>query len=504
MELGRANTELIVGVDITTDYIRAVEIEKTGERYGIRNAGMVSTPEGAVEDGRIIDTKAVAGRLRQLFRERQFSTSRAVTAIRGNGVVSRIITLPSMPHERLRVIVEKEVNRYVLFNNLDKVVSYYPLEEYDEFERRKIAILLAVAQKSVAQPVYQTFKDAKLSLQLIDFSTFSILRELINSKPEAKDNNCLSLIIDHHGALMNIFNNGILHFSRQICPEDSTVDSEAFTERLISELLLAVQYYQTDFMRGGQIEKIIVTSSLLSGQDIFDSIRQNIEDIPVELHDPIAAYGIGSSSIPPEVADTINCEYATAIGLALHGQEIELPPYHIDFMPVEVAESRIFNEHIRLFMIALAVIILVYAGLVTKVRLDIKDLARQEKLLEISQQTNNNKLKNLQNRKSQVLERNPIATNRAITDNWLPLFELVKKDTPQKVQLNSMSIDPETSKVEFIGIADSNPSIFYFVSALKNSGQFSNVELGPRNVTDVFGAQMVSFVIYSDFRGQKD
>ncbi|HOY62404.1 MAG TPA: pilus assembly protein PilM, partial [bacterium] len=168
----------VVGVDIAPDYIRATQLERVGGEYYLRNIGMVETPPDSFEGGMIVRPTAVAEALRELFRERRFETKKVVTAVRGKGVVSRIITLPSMPQERLRRLIENEVNRYIVFSEDDKVVYYHPIEEFDEHDRRKVNIMLVVARKSLCMSFCETFKRANLELTGIDFGMFGIMREL--------------------------------------------------------------------------------------------------------------------------------------------------------------------------------------------------------------------------------------------------------------------------------------------------------------------------------------
>jgi len=46
----------------------------------------------------------------------------------------------------------------VIFSEEDKVVYYHPIEEFDEHDRRKVSILLVVAQKSLCRSYYDTFR----------------------------------------------------------------------------------------------------------------------------------------------------------------------------------------------------------------------------------------------------------------------------------------------------------------------------------------------------------
>jgi len=95
---------------------------------------------------------------------------------------------------------------------------------------------------------------------------------------------------------------------------------------------------------------------------------------------------------------------------------------------------------------------------------------------------------------------NPLSTETPVAANLSPLFEEVKTVIPKTAQLTAMRV-VAPNVVEFEGIAEDNPSIFYFKSSLASSEMFEEVELGPRSMTRAHGRGMVGFVIRCRHRG---
>ncbi len=499
-------TESVVGVDVAPDYIRATEIERVGEDYYLRNIGLKATPEGAVVDGLIVDTAAVAKALRSLFRERRFESNRVVAAVRGKGVVSRIITLPSMPQDRLSKLIENEVNRYVIFSEQDKVVFYYPLEEFDEYDRRKVNVLLVVAQKNICNSFNEAFKQAKLELVALDFSIFSILRELRNSTQHLSQGNTMTVIFDHHGASLNIFHRDIMRYTRTIKfdPERFTSASNGFLDRIIAETLLSMQYYQSESIGHEPISRVVLSLGGTGSTEAYNAIQESIDDIPVEAHAPFSNIKVNMDDFPPDIMEQVDTSFITSIGLSLRGQELYFLPFQVDLMPAEIAEGKNLRQHIKWLAVILGIILLGFM-IPGEFILPAQERAavNEQTTLKMDLQGNEAKLTKLKKQQETAMRLNPLAINVPLTDNWSPMLESIKQVIPKNVQLTSLSMEPPNS-IEFMGIADSNPSIFYFVSSLRNSPNFADVELGPRNAVPVYDKPMVNFVIHCKYTGSME
>lgn len=496
--------EPIVGVDLAPDLIRATQIERVGTEYYLRNIGTAPTPEGCIEEGRIVRPSAMARAIKQLFRERQFDTSKVYTAVRGKGVISRIITLPSMPQERLRRLIEAEVNRYVLFSEDDKVVYYHPIEEFDEHDRRKISVMLVVAQKSLCRSYYETFKEAGLELAGIDLSTFSILRELRNSMPDSLRGNTMSLVFDYQGVAMSIFNGDTLKFSRNIGlggmsgPEMTN----GFLDKLIGEVLLALHYYQSEYTRGEMVQRLVLSLGASGGMEVFNAVKSSVEDIPVEEHSPFGNIKLNVDEFPASVMEQVDSNFLTSVGLALRGQELEVLPFQVDLLPQEIAESKLIFEHMKLsvrwLMVMLIALSLAYLGIFNAQRF----VDREKVKLDYRKEDVKHKIDDYMARKQETMRLNPLPMDVPATQNMSPVFEEIKRIIPRTVQLTGLRIIPPET-MEFKGIAEANPSIFYFVSSLKNSKYFSDIELGPHSDIEAFGRRMVGFTIRCKYKAAK-
>ncbi len=493
--------EPVIGVDLACDYIRAVQVERIGGEYFLRNIGIKAMPPDSIEEGRIIRPSAVAGALKELFRERQFNTKRVYTAVRGKNVISRIITLPSLPHERLKKLIESEVNRYVIFSDHDKVVYYHPLEEFDEHDRRKVSVLLVVAQKSLCRSYYDTFSEAGLQLEAIDLSSLCILRELRNSQPVFAHGSTVALVFDFSSVSMSIFNGDVMRFSRSINIGnfESVETLNGQLDKLIGEVLLSIHFYQTEYTRGDMIQKLLLSSGATEGSEIHKALQDATGELPVEVHYPFANIKLNVEDFPASVMEQVDSRFLAPVGLALRGQELEVLQFHVDLMPPEIEENKAVFKYIWVLIRYMLVVCVLVAS--AWFYLDWNEKQFKSSAAELMDKTKiiQNKHKSILLKKQALdMKHDPLPADAQITANFTPVFEEIKRIIPKTVQLTSMRIG-EGGSIEFEGIAESNPSIFYFVKSLNNSKFFNEVELGPHEPVNVMGQKMVGFVIKCHF-----
>jgi len=491
----------VVGVDIAPDYIRATQLERVGGEYYLRNIGMVETPHESFEGGMIVRPTAVAEALRELFRERRFETKKVVTAVRGKGVVSRIITLPSMPQERLRRLIENEVNRYIVFSEDDKVVYYHPIEEFDEHDRRKVNIMLVVARKSLCMSYCETFKRANLELTGIDFGMFGIMRELRNSMPYSLTGNTMSVISDSQSVSMNIFSGDTLKFTRTTnVGKEDLAGGNGQVDRVVGEMLLALNYYQTEHPQGDMIQKLVVSAGA-TGDKLVAAVRESVDEIPVETHSPFANIRLNVEDFPASVMERVDSDFAASVGLALHGQELDILPFQVDLLPSEVHHGKLIASQLKTFVRwALVALIVIFGPYVYLKESQQKSLNNRIASLTAEQDELTGLMSRQAASREQQRKLNPLSAETPAAANLSPLFEEVKRVIPKTAQLTAMRV-VAPNVVEFEGIAEDNPSIFYFKSSLASSEMFEEVELGPRSMIRAHGRGMVGFVIRCRHRG---
>ncbi|MBE3131986.1 MAG: pilus assembly protein PilM, partial [Acidobacteria bacterium] len=109
--LGRAKA--VVGLDIGSSAVKAVELRKTGRTFKVTAFGSAPVPPDSIVDGAIIDAAAVAEVIRHLFDTQRIRTKEVVASLSGNAVIVKKISLPVMTDAELAESIYWEAEQYI-------------------------------------------------------------------------------------------------------------------------------------------------------------------------------------------------------------------------------------------------------------------------------------------------------------------------------------------------------------------------------------------------------
>ncbi|MBA2305054.1 MAG: pilus assembly protein PilM, partial [Acidobacteria bacterium] len=106
----------LVGLDIGSSAVKAVELKPVGRGYRVAAYGSESLPPDSIVDGAIIDGAAVADAIRRLFEGRAIRTRDVAASLSGNAVIVKKITLPAMTEAELAESIYWEAEQYIPFD----------------------------------------------------------------------------------------------------------------------------------------------------------------------------------------------------------------------------------------------------------------------------------------------------------------------------------------------------------------------------------------------------
>ena len=118
----------LVGLDIGSSAVKAIELKPAGKGYRVSAIGVESVPPDSIVDGAIIDGGAVADAVRRLFANKKFKAKDVVASLSGNSVIVKKITLPSMTEAELSESIYWEAEQYIPFDIQDVNLDYEILD----------------------------------------------------------------------------------------------------------------------------------------------------------------------------------------------------------------------------------------------------------------------------------------------------------------------------------------------------------------------------------------
>src|ERR1700686_4241126 len=116
---GNGKQKPVVGLDIGSSSIKAVELKNTKAGYELVSFGLEPLAQDTVVDGAIMDAPLVAGAIGTIFDRQQIRTRSVATAVSGHSVIVKRVTLPLMSEEELYDRIQSEASQHIPFDIAD-------------------------------------------------------------------------------------------------------------------------------------------------------------------------------------------------------------------------------------------------------------------------------------------------------------------------------------------------------------------------------------------------
>jgi type IV pilus assembly protein PilM len=164
-----------IGLDIGSTAVRAAELTEGSPPMVVR-AAQVPLSAGAVENGEVRDTGAVAEALRELWSRGGFKSRKVYMGVGNQRVVVREIALPSMPEKELRQSLGFQVQEFIPMPVDEAVLDFHVIEETEIEGREMLRLLLVAAQKVMVDTLVASATSAKLEPLGLDLVPFALVR----------------------------------------------------------------------------------------------------------------------------------------------------------------------------------------------------------------------------------------------------------------------------------------------------------------------------------------
>ncbi len=175
-------TKRVVGLDIGSSAVRAVELSLGSSRPALLAFGQVSLPRGAVVDGEVAETKAVSDAIRRLWKQGRFRQTRVHVSIAGLRAITRELDMPAVRSDEMDNAVRFQSNELIPFPPEQTVLSSQILEDFTgpngEPMRR---VLVAAAHQELLTKVVSAILNAGLFPINIDLASSALIRAVVGA-----------------------------------------------------------------------------------------------------------------------------------------------------------------------------------------------------------------------------------------------------------------------------------------------------------------------------------
>ena len=340
----------LVGLDIGSSAVKAVELKLSGKAYKVTAFGAESVPPDSIVDGAIIDGAAVADAIRRLFETRKIHTKDVAASLSGNAVIVKKITLPVMTDAELAESIYWEAEQYIPFDIQDVNLDYQILDPGDAASgKATMDVLLVAAKKEKIADYTGVIAQAGRSAVVVDVDAFALQNAFeVNYGIEPGQ---VVVLLNAGASATNI---NILQGDQSVFTRDISIGGNAYTEALQKELNLPFE--QADQLKRGEavdgvtfedarpvlravsenvmleiqktfdffkatassdrVDRIVVSGGASRAEGFLEMLTERF-DAPVELFDPFKKVAFDARRFQVESVGDIAPTVAVALGLAL-------------------------------------------------------------------------------------------------------------------------------------------------------------------------------------------
>ncbi|TFC35445.1 type IV pilus assembly protein PilM [Cryobacterium sp. TMT2-42-4] len=170
-------TANVVGIDIGTAGLRAVEVSDAGrDSPTLVRYHEVGLPEGAVNRGEVVEPNTVAAAIKGLWSSGGFKSKNVVLGMGNHRVLARDLTVPKMSIKRIRESLPFQVQDMLSVPVADALLDFYPISEAEGENGSEINGLLIAAIKEAVQSNVRAVQLAGLNPVEVDLIPFALSR----------------------------------------------------------------------------------------------------------------------------------------------------------------------------------------------------------------------------------------------------------------------------------------------------------------------------------------
>ena len=257
----------LVGVDIGSSTIKAVELKvggKRGDEYQLVNIGIEPLSPEAIVDGAIMDSGAVIDSIQRLFQENRIKTTDVSTGVSGNAVIVKKISLPQMSAEELAESIHWEAEQYIPFDIQDVALDYEVIEGGGS--GGNMDVLLVAVKKDKISEYTSAITQAGRTPSIVDVDVFAL--QNCYEMNYGVDPGRVVALLNIGASIMNVnvVKGGISVFNRDI-----GAGGNQYTDAIQKDLNLSFEQAEA-LKKGEQVEG----ASPESLQPILQAVSENI------------------------------------------------------------------------------------------------------------------------------------------------------------------------------------------------------------------------------------
>lgn len=209
-----------IGLEITPERINVVQMAKQKQNYKLVKCCSSDIPEGIFEEGKIVDSVALAELIQEVLKENKINSKRVATAVPMRESIIRIIPIPSeLDEEELRdLVLNHQANLYLPYPREEVDIDYQKLGYFqDEDGIEKVQVLLVATRREITDSYMETLQRAGLQVDVLEINSFALIRTIRDQLRQFSSNEATVIVdIEFDNTEIAIVVDGVPQFSRTV------------------------------------------------------------------------------------------------------------------------------------------------------------------------------------------------------------------------------------------------------------------------------------------------
>ncbi len=345
---GLGSAKSIVGLDIGSSSIKAIELKRSKGEIQVSHLGVEPLASDIVVDSMIVDSGSVSSAISKIFTDRNIKTKQVATSVSGHSVIVKPnITVQSMSEAELADSINTEAAQHIPFDISDVNVDFMMLNP--EEEGPQMDVLLVAVKKDKILNYTNVLSLAGKSPAVVDIDAFAFQNCYEYNYQPSPDSTVALLNLG--ASVMNI---NIVKGATPLFTRDVSVGGNQYTDSLQKELdlsfddaeslklgkkvgtvsedaklpilqqvteIIVLEIQKTfDFFRatasGEHIERIYLAGGSSRVPGLVEALRQEFS-LPVEILNPFQRIMPPADSTESSLLEQNPGQLAVAVGLAL-------------------------------------------------------------------------------------------------------------------------------------------------------------------------------------------
>jgi type IV pilus assembly protein PilM len=240
---GIGKRKSLIGLDVGSSAVKAVELKKRGDGYELVNFGLELLGQDTVVDGAIMDALSVSAAIERMFAGHKIKNRNVATSVSGHSVIVKRITVSAANDDELDSAIPYEAQQHIPFDLSDVNLSYQSLG--DSLSGQGTDVMLVAVKREKILNHTSALTQANKTPRVVDYDGFAMFNAFeanYDLSPET-----IVALLNIGASITNIV---VGRGATPLFARDVSVGGNQYTDTLQKELDL--NYEEAEQLKQGQ------------------------------------------------------------------------------------------------------------------------------------------------------------------------------------------------------------------------------------------------------------